>query len=96
MLFMVEMTVQPPSWQNEDRWSDLVAREKAYAQDLQRKGIWRHIWRVTGLYANVSIFDVGSPEALHDTLMQLPLYPHLEIIVTSLMQHPSAITQDPS
>ncbi|WAM54016.1 muconolactone Delta-isomerase family protein, partial [Vreelandella venusta] len=32
--------------------------EKAYSQELQRQGKWRHLWRIAGSYANVSIFDV--------------------------------------
>lgn len=39
---------------------EIVAREKAYSQDLQRNGKWPHIWRLVGEYANVSIFDVES------------------------------------
>ena len=51
----------------------LKADEKALAQRLQREGTWRHLWRIAGLYANVSIFDVPDAQALHDTLMQLPM-----------------------
>ncbi|MEM7569691.1 MAG: muconolactone Delta-isomerase [Pseudomonadota bacterium] len=91
MLFMVEMTVNPPKDMDKDVWAGIVAREKAYAQKLQEEGVWRHLWRVTGLYANVSVFDVDSPQALHDVLMGLPLYPYMDIAVTSLCQHPSAI-----
>ncbi|MEO0410315.1 MAG: muconolactone Delta-isomerase [Pseudomonadota bacterium] len=91
MLFKVEMTVNPPKDIDPDSWAGIVAREKAYAQELQHAGTWRHLWRVTGLYANISIFDVESPQALHDLLMKLPLYPYMEIAVTSLCQHPSAI-----
>eukprot|EP01037_Dinobryon_pediforme_P033390 gene33390-38808_t len=38
----------------------LKAAEKARFQELQAAGSWRHIWRVVGQYANVSIFDVAS------------------------------------
>ena len=27
--------------------------------ELQEAGIWRHLWRIAGRYANVSIFDVA-------------------------------------
>lgn len=91
MLFMVEMTVNPPKDIDPDKWAGILGREKAYAQKLQEEGVWRHLWRVTGLYANVSIFDVTDAQALHDTLMGLPLYSYMDIKVTSLCQHPSAI-----
>ncbi len=70
---------------------DLLAREKAYSQDLQRSGQWVHIWRITGQYSNLSVFDVADNEALHDVLWGLPLFPYMTIDVIPLGQHPSAI-----
>ncbi|HCW95944.1 MAG TPA: muconolactone delta-isomerase, partial [Pseudomonas sp.] len=43
---------------------------------------------------NYSVFDVQSVEALHDTLMQLPLFPYMDIEVTGLCRHPSSIHAD--
>ncbi len=70
---------------------DLLAREKAYSQELQRSGQWVHIWRITGQYSNLSIFDVPDNEALHEALWGLPLFPYMTIDVTPLGRHPSAI-----
>ena len=94
MLFMVEMTVNVPHDVDRDRFETLKAAEKAQSQDLQRSGKWRHLWRVAGLYANVSIFDVRDTAELHDLLIGLPLYPFMSVKVTALCQHPSAIAQD--
>ena len=58
---------------------------------LQGDGRWRHLWRVAGAYANVSIFDVASHDELHELLSGLPLFPYLTIEVTPLAAHPSAI-----
>lgn len=93
MLFMVEMNVNPPADIDEDDFESLKATEKARAVELQESGKWRHLWRVTGRYANVSIFDVSDPQELHDIMMSLPLYPFMDVQVTSLCQHPSAIEQ---
>lgn len=71
--------------------NDIKAREKAYSQELQRSGKWRHIWRVAGEYANYSIFDVDSNEELHQLLTGLPLFPHMQIAVTPLCRHPSSV-----
>ena len=60
MLFHVRMDVRLPHDLNADARADIVAREKAYAQDLQRAGKWPQLWRVVGEYANISIFDVDS------------------------------------
>ena len=55
MLFQVEMTVRLPRDMPPAQADELKAREKALAQELQRAGTWRHLWRIAGRYANVSI-----------------------------------------
>ncbi|MEM8792580.1 MAG: muconolactone Delta-isomerase [Pseudomonadota bacterium] len=91
MLYHVEMTVNLPPDMDPETAADIKAREKTYAQELQRAGKWRHLWRVAGRYANVSIFDVESHDELHDILSALPLFPYMAITVTPLARHPSAI-----
>lgn len=94
MLFKVEMTVKLPATMTEEHASEIKLREKKYAQELQVAGKWRHVWRVAGSYANVSIFDVESNSELHNLLSGLPLYPYMEIQVTPLCRHPSSIHED--
>lgn len=91
MLFLVRMDVNIPRDLPVEEANEIKAREKAYSQDLQRDGRWKHIWRVVGEYANYSIFDVESNDELHQLLSQLPLFPYMAIDVTPLAQHPSAI-----
>lgn len=91
MLFHVKMIVNLPVDMDPERAAKLKADEKALAQRLQSEGKWRHIWRIAGLYANYSVFDVESPQELHDLLMQLPLYPYMDIEVSALCRHPSSI-----
>jgi muconolactone D-isomerase len=94
MLFHVKMTVRLPVDMDPARASQLKADEKELAQRLMREGKWRHLWRIAGHYANYSLFDVDSVEALHDTLMQLPLFPYMEIEIDGLCRHPSSIHSD--
>jgi muconolactone D-isomerase len=91
MLFHVRMDVRIPHDLDPDTRAEIVAREKAYSQQLQHAGKWPHIWRIVGEYANVSIFDVESNEELHGLLSQLPLFPYMDIRVTPLAPHPSDI-----
>lgn len=91
MLYLVRMDVKIPHGLPADVAADIKAREKAYSQQLQRDGRWKHIWRVVGEYANYSVFDVGSNDELHGLLQELPLFPYMQIEVTPLAQHPSAI-----
>lgn len=94
MLFKVEMEVKVPRDYDPEKFEQLKAAEKARFQELQRAGNWRHIWRVVGQYANVSIFDVESNAELHDIIMSLPLYPFMSMRVTALCRHPSSIHED--
>lgn len=91
MLFHVSMTVDLPHDLDAQQRAEIVAREKAYSQDLQRAGKWPHIWRIVGEYANISIFDVESNDELHGLLAGLPLFPYMDITVTPLATHPSDI-----
>lgn len=91
MLFHVEMAVNIPHDLPAEKADAVKAAEKAYAQDLQRQGKWVHLWRIAGRYANISIFDVESVDELHTLLSSLPLFPFMDITVTPLARHPSAI-----
>ncbi|AGK51370.1 MULTISPECIES: muconolactone Delta-isomerase [Burkholderia] len=94
MLFHVEMIVNLPADIDPVKAAALKAEEREIAQRLQREGVWRHLWRIAGRYANVSIFDVESPAHLHDVLSQLPLFPYMRIDVRALCRHPSSIRDD--
>lgn len=91
MLFHVKMTVKIPTTMDPKTADDLKLRERELSQQLQREGKWKHLWRIAGLYANYSIFEVKDAEELHSLMMQLPLYPYMEVEVNALCKHPSAI-----
>jgi muconolactone D-isomerase len=92
MLYCVQMDVRVPHDMDPARLEQLKADEKARAQDLQRAGNWPHLWRVAGRYANVSVLDVADHDELHALIASLPLFPFMEVTVTPLARHPSAIT----
>ncbi|KNY15208.1 muconolactone delta-isomerase [Shinella sp. SUS2] len=94
MLFQVRMDVHIPHDLPQEETVDILAREKAYAQALQDSGTWRHIWRIAGEYANVSIFDVKDNAELHAVLTALPLFKFMTIKVTPLLRHPSSVRED--
>ena len=91
MLFMVKMDVTAPTSGDIEAFEALKATEKQRALELQKAGKWRHLWRVAGQYANVSIFDVTDADELHLLLTDLPLFPFMKIEVTALCRHPSAL-----
>ena len=83
MLFHVHMTVRLPHGLPAAEAEAIKAREKAYSQELQR----------SGQYANISVFDEKSNDELHQLLSTLPLFPYMEIKVTPLADHPSALPE---
>ncbi|MBB2771279.1 MULTISPECIES: muconolactone Delta-isomerase [Mycolicibacterium] len=91
MLFHVRMDVRIPHDLDPQARIDLVSREKAYSQELQRAGKWPQIWRIAGDYSNFSVFDVESNDELHELISALPLFPYMDIHVTPLARHPSDV-----
>jgi muconolactone D-isomerase len=91
MLYCVEMNVVVPHDVDTAKFEALKAAEKEYSQKLQRNGKWVHLWRIAGRYANISIFDVTDHDELHALLSGLPLFPFMQMKVTPLARHPSAI-----
>lgn len=91
MLYHVRMDVHPPVHMDPAAFEALKRAEKEQAQELQAQGKWRHLWRIAGAYANISIFDVADHDELHALLSGLPLFPFMTITVMPLARHPSAI-----
>lgn len=90
-LFHVRMDVDIPRDLDPAVRAETVATEKEYSQDLQRQGKWVQLWRIVGQFSNISIFDVDSPDELHEILWNLPLFPYMTIEVMPLTQHGSSI-----
>lgn len=55
MLFHVRMDVHLPRDLSPEARAEILAREKACSQELQRAGKWPQLWRIVGEYANFSI-----------------------------------------
>ena len=79
MLTMVQMNVRIPLDFDKQEAERLKAREKERFQELQRAGKWRHLWRIAGLYSNISVFDVESHDELHAILSAAALSVHENI-----------------
>ncbi len=93
MIFHVRMDVNIPLDIDEEKINQIKLKEKMYSQSLQEQGKWRHLWRISGEYSNISIFDVDSNEELHNLLQGLPLFPYMDIKVMPLNRHPSSIRE---
>lgn len=91
MLYLVRMDVNIPPDMPKENVDAIKAEEREYSQELQHNGHWPHLWRVVGEYSNYSVFDVADNDELHTLLSGLPLFPYMDIKVTPLAKHPSAI-----
>lgn len=95
VLYLVHMQVGIPAGTNSAELERLQGEERAFSHQLQNEGKWRYLWRVTGEFANYSVFDVESHDELHTLLTSLPLYPFMTSVhVTPLARHPSAVRPD--
>ena len=91
MLYLVRMDVNIPLDMPKEHADAIKAEEREYSQELQHDGRWPHLWRVVGEYSNYSVFDVADNDELHTLLSGLPLFPYMDIKVTPLAKHPSAV-----
>ncbi len=89
MLFHVRMDISLPHDLAPGRKAELMNAEKERALELQRLGVWPHLWRVVGQYSNICVFDVPTNDELHAVLSSLPLWEFMNVEVTPLAQHPS-------
>jgi muconolactone D-isomerase len=92
VLYLVHMQVGIPAGIESAELERLQSEERVVSHRLQSEGKWRHLWRVTGEFANYSVFDVDSHDELHNLLTSLPLYRFMTSIhVIPLTRHPSAL-----
>lgn len=91
MLYLVRMDVNIPPDMPKEHADAIKAEEREYSHQLQHDGRWAHLWRVVGEYSNYSVFDVADNDELHTLLSGLPLFPYMDINVTPLAKHPSAV-----
>lgn len=93
MVYVVEMDVNIPETWSEEKLKDYMTREKETSQKWQKSGQWKYLWRVAGRYSNISVLEVESPDELHQILSSLPLFPYMDIRVTSVCKHPNAVRE---
>lgn len=91
MLYCLEIEVNVPHDIDPDEFETLKKQETARAQELQREGKWRHLWRVAGRYASISIIDVANHDELHALITSMPMYKYLDVRVIPLSRHHSAL-----
>jgi muconolactone D-isomerase len=89
MEFLVHIEVGWPADGERDELAQLVAAERARAQELAAAGTIRRLWRIPGQRANWGLWEAPDATALHAAIASLPLFPWLSVTVYPLSAHPS-------
>ncbi len=84
-LVHIEQDISPDM--DSDLLTDIKAAERVRGQELIDQGVLRRIWRVPGRRAVTALYEVDGPEALHEALSSLPLFPWMDIEVVPLAAH---------
>lgn len=93
-MFHIQMSSEFPLDMSADEKAEIIAREKAYGQELQNANKIVALWRVVGpKMGNIAIYDIDSPAELHDILSALPMRPYLDIEITPIAPHPSMLSR---
>lgn len=87
MLFMARIVVRLPGDWPPEKLQEINQRETARSMQLVREGKLKRIFRIVGQRANFSIWEVASPEELHQTLTSLPLHPYMDVTVWPIIKH---------
>ena len=94
MLFMARMKVNWPRDIDPQEAQALTTAERQYSARLQRSGKWKHLWRTTGYFGNISIFEVDSHEEMHEILANLPFFPFIDLELVPLSAHPGRVVDE--
>jgi muconolactone D-isomerase len=87
MEFLVRIEVELPFQLGPDERARLLESEMERGRELKDAGAILRIWRIPGRTANVGLWDVADPTALHDAITSLPMFPYLKAEVTPLARH---------
>jgi muconolactone D-isomerase len=76
----------PPGEDAQAYVDDVMERELAIGPDLKKNGVKR-TWELVGRYAVLLLWEAPDAAALHKQLLELPLFPWMDIKVTPLAPH---------
>lgn len=86
MEFLIEITAALDAVPASDR-EQLLDAERAIAFELKRSGAIKHMWRLRGRPATISVWEAADAEELDAHLARLPLRPWLSVATTPLEGH---------
>ena len=91
MEFLVRTENHLPADTDPEVVAELRAAERARVEELRAAGILKRLWRVPGRWATVALYEAPDVTVLHDALTSLPMWPHTDVTVEPLADHPQEI-----
>lgn len=88
MQVLVRLTARIPDSLSDDARTALFAAERERALQLLAAGKIAQMWRVMGTADGISLWDVDSPEDLHESLSSLPGWKYCDVEIVPVIQHP--------
>ncbi|CAB4923228.1 unannotated protein [freshwater metagenome] len=88
MEFLVSIKIQTPHDLPQERFQDLLSRERIRGNELKEQGHIARIWRIPGTRNNVGIWQAADANELHTLVSSLPLFAFMSVEVTPLAVHP--------
>lgn len=87
MLFLTKITVNLPTHLAPEELANLRTAERDRVQELMKTPLLVHLWRIAGRLDSICVFDVESIDELHEIIVSLPMFQHLDAVVTPLASH---------
>ena len=87
MLFMAKIVLHLPGDWSKEKLEQMNLTERARSLQFVKDGKLKRIYRIAGLRANFSIWEVETLEELHGILTSLPLHPYMDIETYPLIKH---------
>ncbi len=87
MEFLVRIEQDIPPDIDPELLASVKAAEGERGAQLVAEGKLQRIWRIPGRRAVYGLYEVEGPDELHEVLSSLPLFPWMDMEVTSLGSH---------
>jgi muconolactone D-isomerase len=87
--FLVNARIQIPDSIGEGERAALRERERAQVAKLADRGGLIRMWRVPGRRDVWGLWQVKDATELHDMLSSLPVWPHMDVTIHALAEHPA-------
>jgi muconolactone D-isomerase len=95
MLFLVKTEINHMPNMDQETFQNMVRDQWKYVLDLEKKGVFKTAYRLSGRKGGIAIADVESHGQLNRILSMMPLYPWLDTEAVPLISLEEKASQVP-